>query len=282
MNTIKDDAPNHGGVEVVASWTVSAWDCMNVARWFGRGVPLGHISSTIRDLMLAGFCCLFFVGCGSSEVVSPEVAKRAEELSAPFAKELATTLAAQKLTGEMTLENTQAILTAVDTQTKAITTLTKTLEASLVKSEPQNGKDGDPASALESPPAKNAKDSHPTKEIVAEPVGARLASDGTVLRWNIEGNWNPTILETSAHLRTHGINTDGMTHQQMADIHADLHEGKTLGGQPVTGGIFQNNRASAITSERTSVRSLPQRVSFFGRAKYSTRQSCPSGRCPQR
>jgi len=84
-------------------------------------------------------------------------------------------------------------------------------------------------SALESPPAKNAKDSHPTSRIVAEPVGTRLTSDGTRLRWNIEGNWNPTILETSAHLaREHGIDTNGMTHQQMADIHADLHDGKQV------------------------------------------------------
>ena len=56
-----------------------------------------------------------------------------------------------------------------------------------------------------------------------------LASDGTRLRWNIEGNWNPTILETSSHLaREHGIDTNGMTHQQMADIHADLHDGKQV------------------------------------------------------
>ena len=46
--------------------------------------------------------------------------------------------------------------------------------------------------------------------------------------WNIEGNWNPTILETSAHLREHGINTNGMTHQEMADIHAALHDGKPV------------------------------------------------------
>jgi hypothetical protein len=138
---------------------------------------------------------------------------------------------------------------------------------------------GDPKA---SPPESPAKADTQTPVKAATPgTSSRIASDGTRLRWNIEGNWNPTILQTSAHLREHGINTDGMTHQQMADLHASIHDG-TNGGQPVSGGIFPNNRTSAITSQRTSVRSLSQRVGFFGRAKYSTRQSCPSGRCPQR
>jgi hypothetical protein len=143
-----------------------------------------------------------------------------------------------------------------------------------------NGKDGDPESAPESP-AKANDTPNPLKVATPGTSSSHIASDGTRLRWSIEGNWNPTILETSAHLREHGINTDGMTHQEMADIHASIHDG-TNGGQPVSGGIFPNNRTSGITSQRTSVRSVPQRVSFFGRAKYSTRQSCPSGRCPQR
>jgi hypothetical protein len=50
-----------------------------------------------------------------------------------------------------------------------------------------------------------------------------------VLRWNIEGNWSPSILETSRHLGAdHGINTNGMTHQQMADLHASIHDGKPV------------------------------------------------------
>jgi hypothetical protein len=167
-------------------------------------------------------------------------------------------------------ENTTA-LAAIRSQIDALQVVSKTANSEEVIK-----------SALESPPAKDANDSQPSTMIVAQPVGTRLTSDGTVLRWNIEGNWNPTILETSAHLRTHGINTNGMTHQQMADLHADLHDGKTSGGAPLTGAIFPNNRTSAITSQRTSVRSLPQRVGFFGRPKYSTRQSCPSGRCPTR
>jgi hypothetical protein len=56
---------------------------------------------------------------------------------------------------------------------------------------------------------------------------------------------------------------------------------QTTGGEPLTGSLFQNHRASGITSQRTSVRSLPRRSRFVGRSNYSTRQSCPSGGCPR-
>jgi hypothetical protein len=185
---------------------------------------------------------LLMVGCSSAVESQPE-AKQVDTDSFISsvnvqAKAIVTTLAAQKLTGEMTLENTQSIITKLNK-----------LEASLGKSEPQNGKDGDPASAPE-PPAKANTQQAPLK--VATPgASSRIASDGTVLKWNIEGNWNPTILETSAHLRTgHGIDTNGMTHQEMADLHAALHDGKPV-----------------------AMKSKP--VQFVSRGS-----SCPGGVCP--
>jgi hypothetical protein len=227
---------------------------------------------------MAKICCvmlLLLAGCGKEVVVDvPE--EKPVDVEAFIssvdtqARALATTLAAQKLTGEMTLKNTQAIMAKLNT-----------LEASFAKS--STGKDGDPKSV--SPPESPAKADTQTPVKAATPgTSSHVASDGTVLRWNVEGNWNPTILETSQHLgQDHGIDTNGMTHQQMADLHASIHDGTaTNGGQPVSGGIFQNNQTSSVTSQRSSIRSVPQRVSFFGRAKYSTRQSCPSGRCPQR
>jgi hypothetical protein len=82
-------------------------------------------------------------------------------------------------------------------------------------------------SAPESPAKANTT---PDPLKVATPgTSSRIASDGTVLRWNVEGNWNPTILETSAHLgQDHGIDTNGMTHQEMADLHAAIHDGKPV------------------------------------------------------
>lgn len=106
--------------------------------------------------------------------------------------------------------------------TAALARIETKLEASLSAPKP-NGQEVI-KSALESPAKANTQ---PTPVQVATPGTSQIASDGTRLRWNIEGNWNPTILETSAHLRAeHGIDTNGMTHQEMADIHADLHDGK--------------------------------------------------------
>lgn len=134
---------------------------------------------------------------------------------------IAATKAVETKTDEAVtiLKDNTASLTAIKTKIES-------LEASLAKSEPQNGKDGDPASAP-NPPAKANTQQTPLK--VATPGDfSRIASDGTRLKWDVQGNWNPTILETSAHLREHGIDTNGMTHQEMADIHAGIHEGKQM------------------------------------------------------
>jgi hypothetical protein len=109
--------------------------------------------------------------------------------------------------------------------TTALAAIKAKVDALQVVSNP-NGKDGDPESAPESPA--KANDTQNPLKVATPGTSSRTASDGTVLRWNIEGNWNPTILETSAHLREHGINTNGMTHQEMADIHASIHDGKQI------------------------------------------------------
>jgi hypothetical protein len=110
--------------------------------------------------------------------------------------------------------------------TTALAAIKAKVDALQVVSNP-NGKDGDPESAPE-PPA-TANDTPNPLKVATPAASSRVASDGTVLRWNIEGNWNPTILETSAHLTSdHGINTNGMTHQEMADIHASIHDGKQI------------------------------------------------------
>lgn len=210
-----------------ANWVVSAWDCENVARWFRTGVPLGRIPTIIRDLMLAGFCLLFAIGCGATELPSPEVSARAAELSA-------------LLTSTKTVETkSDEILVAIS----EVKTQVETLEASLVLPNP-NGKEGDPESAIDPVPTSPVDDITP----IAAGRGY-LTSDGTRMRWDVNGNKNPTILETSAHLRTHGINTDGMTHQQMADIHADLHDGKPVAAKAVRSSC-PNGRCPTSTRQR--------------------------------
>ena len=138
------------------------------------------------------------------------------------------------------------ILRENTTALAAIKSQIDSLEASVVSSKP-NGKE-----VIQSPesPAK-ADTQTPVKAATPGTSSSRVASDGTVLRWNIEGNWDPTILETSQHLgQDHGINTDGMTHQQMADLHASLHDGKPV----------------AMKSET---------VRYVSRG-----MSCPNGQCP--
>jgi hypothetical protein len=84
---------------------------------------------SVRDLMLAGFCLLMLVGCGSSqaEIVSPEVQARASELSA-------------LLTSSKTVETkSDEILKAVESNTTALAAIKgqiDSLEASVVSSKP--------------------------------------------------------------------------------------------------------------------------------------------------
>jgi hypothetical protein len=215
---------------------------------------------------------LFLVGCNSPAVESTLAWQKAMIDGSVDVVEATKAVEVKQDEAIVILKENTTALAAIKSQIDS-------LEASVVSSTP-NGKEVIQSVPPESPAKANTQQA--LLNVATPGAFSRVASDGTVLRWNVDGNWNPTILETSRHLgEDHGINTNGMTHQQMADIHADLHDGKTSGGAPV-GAIFPNNRTSGITSQRTSVRSLPQRISFFGRAKYSTRQSCPSGRCPTR
>ena len=161
---------------------------------------------------------LLLVGCSESatELTAWQKAMRDGSVEA-----VAATKTVKSKTDEaigILRENTTALA--------AIKSQINSLEASVVSSTP-NGKEVIQSVPPESP-AKANDTPNPLK--VATPgTSSHVASDGTFLRWDIEGNWNPTILETSRHLGAdHGIDTNGMTHQQMADIHADLHDGKQV------------------------------------------------------
>ena len=177
-------------------------------------------------------CLLSALGCGSTELPSPELQARASELSA-------------LLTSTQTVETkSDEILKVVESNTTALAAIKANIEALQVVSNP-NGKESDPASAPESPAKANT--ALASVKVATPGTSSRVTSDGTTLRWNVEGDWNPGILKTSAHLgQDHGVNTNGMTHQQMADLHASLHDGKPVG-----------------------IKARSVRV-----------QGCPNGRCP--
>lgn len=164
-------------------------------------------------LIFVSGCCL---GCGLTDD--------------PDMRELKNSL---RITGEEVVAKQDKTIAVIEStrqeivsQNEQIIDTLKIVEASLVESKSVR-KEDDQQSA-QNPPAKANTALAPSK--VATPGDfSKVASDGTRLKWDVQGNWNPTILETSAHLRTdHGIETNGMTHQEMADIHADLHDGKQV------------------------------------------------------
>jgi hypothetical protein len=124
-------------------------------------------------------------------------------------------------------ENTTA-LAAIKSQVESLASETRaaadTLKASLVKSEPQ--REEVIKSAVEPQEVAKANPSQSSQPVASPPA---VRSSGVVMKWNVEGNWSPTILETAKHLREdHGIIADGMSHQQMHDAHAAAHEGRPV------------------------------------------------------
>ena len=167
---------------------------------------------------------------------------------------------AMRITGEEVVAKQDKTIAVIEStrqeivsQNEQIIDTLKIVEASLSVPKP-NGEEVI-KSALESPAKANT--ALASVKVATPGTSSRIASDGTRLRWNIEGDWNPDILETSAHLRTdHGIETNGMTHQEMADIHADLHDGKQVAKVKVV------NRGTSCPNGLCPV---PQRRGIFGR-----------------
>jgi hypothetical protein len=184
------------------------------------------------------------VGCGdSAELAAMRVA---------FENAKETVVSEQKATSEKT---TEAVVILKE-NTAALARIETKLEASLAKSEPQNGKDGDPASAP-NPPAKANTALAPLK--VATP-----------------GDFSEpeTLVELATRLYAQGVNTHMKTEEQLKAIDAQLN-----GGQPVTGGIFQNNRTSAVTSQRSSVRPVSRGRGVVRWQRNSAQQTCGPNGC---
>ena len=135
-------------------------------------------------------------------------------------------------------ENTKALVSisatsqGIVSQNEQIIDTLKIVEASLVDSKSVR-KEDDQQSAVEPQEATRANLSQPIIPVALPPA---VRSSSVVMKWDIEGNKNPSILETAKHLREdHGIIADGMSHQQMHDMHAAAHEGRKVANksQPV-------------------------------------------------
>ena len=202
--------------------------------------------ATLGKLLLAGFCLLFALGCGSTELPSPELQARASELSA-------------LLTSTQTVETkSDEILKVVESNTTALAAIKADIEALQVVSNP-NGKESDPASAAQSPPAKANDTQTPLK--VATP-----------------GDFSEeTLVELATRLYGQGVSVHMKTEDELKAIDAQLN-----GGQPVTGAIFPNNRTGAVTSQRSVVRPVSRGRGVVRWQSNSAAQTCGPGGCPPR
>ena len=176
-------------------------------------------------LIFVSGCCL---GCGDSE-------------------ELASLKSSLRITGEEVIAKQDESLTILKSNTTALAAIKGQIEALKVESETPKVEEVI-KSAVEPQEATRANLSQPIIPVASPPA---VRSSGVVMKWNVEGNWNPSILETAKHLREdHGIIADGLTHQQMHDMHAAAHEGRKVANK-----------------------SQPVRIINQG-------TQCPNGRCP--
>ena len=188
---------------------------------------------------------LLAIGCGESgELAALKASLRVSEET--VAKSTASVEVKQDEAVSILKENTTA-LAAIKSQ----------IEALQVVSKPQQ-LGGDPKA---SPPESPAKAN--TAAILS-----KLATPGTS---------SETLTELATRLYSQGVSVHMKTEDELKAIDAQLN-----GGQPVTGAIFPNNRASAITSQRSTVRFVPWWRSVVRWQSNQAAQTCGPGGCPQR
>jgi len=210
----------------------------------GGGTRRMKYWSTLFDMLMAGFCLLITVGCGATELPSPEVSARAAELSA-------------LLTSTRTVETkSEEILKVVESNTTALAAIKSqidSLEASVVSSTP-NGKEVIQSVPPESPAKANTQQ-----------APLNVATPGTS---------SESLTELATRLYGRGVSVHMKTEEQLRAIDAQLN-----GGQPVTGGIFQNNRTGAVTSQRSTVRLVPRGKGVVRWQRGTSQQTCGPNGC---
>jgi len=186
---------------------------------------------------------LVAAGCSESNELSTLKSALRDSSSQVIASTTETTLIVKEQT-ETLKENTQSLRDLAE-KIDTLKAAQAVPEAKQVEEVIQSADDTEPGN--------KANDAQPTTTIVAKPGSVRLVPAKVKMAWNIDGNWNPSFQETSRHLReSHGMNVDGLSHQQLHDLHRDLHEGRV--------------KANAVKSKSVQV--------------MSGGSSCPGGVCP--
>jgi hypothetical protein len=104
---------------------------------------------------------------------------------------------------------------------------------------------------------------------------AKANTQQTPLKVATPGDFSQeTLVELATRLYARGVNTHMKTEEQLKAIDAQLN-----GGAPVTGAIFQNQRTSAVTSQRTSVRLVPRGKGVVRWQRNTSGQTCGPNGC---
>jgi hypothetical protein len=122
--------------------------------------------------------------------------------------------------------------------------------------------------ASEVKPIVKSETNPPTVEIKAESNVVRMPGSS----WNVEGNWNYTLVELADHLRrVHGVNVDGKTMAELRTMHDNLHNGYSAYGAPAKPAV-----------QAPVQYYMPAKQSQPTFRRYRTYSTCPTGtNCPQ-
>jgi hypothetical protein len=244
-------------------------------------------------LIFVSGCCL---GCGDSE-------------------ELASLKSSLRITGEEVVakqdeslvvlhENTKALVSisatsqGIVSQNEQIIDTLKIVEASLVKSNP-NGKESDPASAVEPQEVAKANPSQSSQPVASPPAVRLFVSHApfacppcerlkrAVEAGEFEGfevvdspdfpglrSYPAIRFETPTTTTGWGV-LYGYDNSTIPTLRA-LTQGTSA---PVTGAIFPLQTANTVTSSRSAFRSVSRWLGFNRGSRVTTRSSCSSGSC---
>jgi hypothetical protein len=184
---------------------------------------------------------LFLVGCSES---ATELTAWQKAMRDGSVETVAATKAVESKTDEA--------IGILKDNTTALAAIKAKVDALQVVSNP-NGKDGDPESAPESPAKANDT-----------PNPLKVATPGTS---------SESLTELATRLYGQGVSVHMKTEEQLRAIDAQLN-----GGAPV-GAIFQNNRTSAVTSQRSAVRLVPRGKGVVRWQRNSAGQTCGPNGC---
>jgi|LakMenEpi03Aug12_release.lakeMendotaPanAssembly.Ray.scaffolds.fasta_scaffold112146_5 hypothetical protein len=184
---------------------------------------------------------IMLTGCGDSGELAA--------MRAAFENAKETVVSEQKATSEKTteavviLKENTAALARIETKLEASLSSPKSNGTEVIKSAPN-------------PPAKANTQQTPLK--VATP-----------------GDFSQeTLVELATRLYAQGVNTHMKTREELEAIDAQMKA-----GQPVTGAIFQNQRTSAVTSQRSAVRLVPRGKGVVRWQRNSAGQTCGPNGC---